>query len=148
MALSLDTAMAIVRAAVAEAAAAQAAVDIAVVDAGGRLIAFNRMEGAEPAGIFGAPGKASLSTAFAAPSGELREATEQPWARGLLGRAWYYRSPQGSPPNKCEDDTLGGGSCGPMRTRLLRAEAPVPGPAWLPLLPKHVAALGGGSGTR
>ncbi len=84
MALSLDTAMAIVRAAVAEAAAAQAAVDIAVVDAGGRLIAFNRMEGAEPAGIFGAPGKASLSTAFAAPSGELREATEQPWARGLL----------------------------------------------------------------
>ena len=34
--------------------------------------------------VHGAPGKASLSTAFAAPSGELREAAVEPWARGLL----------------------------------------------------------------
>lgn len=84
MTLSFDTAMTIVRAAVEEAAAAQAVVDVAVVDAGGRLMAFNRMDGAEPAGAHGASGKASLSTAFAAPSGELREAAAEPWARGLL----------------------------------------------------------------
>ena len=84
MTLSFDTAMTIVRAAVEEAQASQAVVDVAVVDAGGRLIAFNRMDGAEPAGVHGAPGKASLSTAFAAPSDELREAAAEPWARGLL----------------------------------------------------------------
>ena len=84
MTLSFDNARAIVGAAVEEALASQALVDVAVVDAGGRLIAFNRMDGAEPAGALGAPGKASLSTAFAAPSGELREAAQEPWARGLL----------------------------------------------------------------
>ena len=42
------------------------------------------MDGAEPAGIIGAPGKASLSTAFATSSSELREAAHEPWARSLL----------------------------------------------------------------
>ena len=84
MPLSFHAAMTIVCAAVAAADASQEAVDVAVVDAGGRLIAFNRMDGAEPVGAVGAPGKASLSTAFAAPSGELREAAEEPWARALL----------------------------------------------------------------
>ena len=84
MPLTLETATAIVRAGVADAAARQVAVNVAVVDAGGRLIAFNRMQEAEPAGAIGAPGKASLSTAFAASSGEVRDAEEEPWARGLL----------------------------------------------------------------
>ena len=84
MALTLYIATDVVRAGVTKAAAHHLAVNIAVVAAGGRLIAFSRMEAAEPVGTVGAPGKASLSAAFAASSGELRDAAQEPWARGLL----------------------------------------------------------------
>ena len=44
---------------------------VAVCDVGGRLIAFNRMDGAGWASIYGAQGKALASAATGAPSGSL-----------------------------------------------------------------------------
>lgn len=81
MSIDLDTAQRMIRAAHAEAARRSVLVSAAVVDAGGHLIAFGRMDGAEIAGPVLAVDKAytatsnSTSTAelsvLAAPGGEL-----------------------------------------------------------------------------
>lgn len=81
MTVDLETALRMIRAAHAEAARRSVLVSAAVVDAGGHLIAFGRMDGAEIAGPVLAVDKAytatanSISTAelaaLAAPGGEL-----------------------------------------------------------------------------
>jgi uncharacterized protein GlcG (DUF336 family) len=81
MLLSLEMADRLCRTAVANAAAAGALISVAVVDAGGHLVAFRRMDGAEIAGPIIAPDKAftavanRISTAelgrLAQPGGEL-----------------------------------------------------------------------------
>ena len=81
MSIDLHTATAIIAAATAQAGALGALVSVAVVDAGGNLIAFSRMDGAEIAGPSLAVDKAytavsnSISTQelgeLAAPGGEL-----------------------------------------------------------------------------
>jgi uncharacterized protein GlcG (DUF336 family) len=81
MLLSLEMADRLCRTAVASAAAAGALISVAVVDAGGHLVAFRRMDGAEIAGPIIAPDKAftavanRISTAelgrLAQPGGEL-----------------------------------------------------------------------------
>ena len=58
-------------------------ISVAVCDSGGRLIAFNRMDGAIWASVYGSQGKAVASVAFARPSGELAERADQPTPRGL-----------------------------------------------------------------
>jgi uncharacterized protein GlcG (DUF336 family) len=58
-------------------------INVAVCDAGGRLIAFNRMDGAIWAGVYGSQGKAIASAAFGRASGLLQERAEQPTPKGI-----------------------------------------------------------------
>ena len=73
MALTLDEANRIVAGAVAKAQEMNIKISVAVCDAGGRLVAFNRMDSAIWGGVYGSQGKAVASVAFARPSGELQE---------------------------------------------------------------------------
>jgi glc operon protein GlcG len=54
-----------------------------VVDAGGRLIAFQRMDNAIFAGVYGSQGKAIASAAFGRASGEMQPRADQPTPRGI-----------------------------------------------------------------
>ena len=58
-------------------------ISVAVCDAGGRLIAFNRMDGATWASGYGCQGKAVASAAFARDSGELAERAGSPIIQGI-----------------------------------------------------------------
>lgn len=59
-------------------------INVAVCDAGGRLIAFNRMDGAIWGGVYGSQGKAVASAAFGRTSGELQERANTPIISGIL----------------------------------------------------------------
>ena len=83
MALTLAEANRIVEGALAQAAELNIKVSVAVCDAGGRLVALNRMDGAIWAGAYGSQGKAVASAAFGRASGELAERADQP--RGGIG---------------------------------------------------------------
>jgi uncharacterized protein GlcG (DUF336 family) len=84
MALTLAEANSIVEGAVAAATEMGIKINVAVVDAGGRLLAFNRMDGAIWAGSYGSQGKAVASVAFGRSSAELQERSETPIIRGIL----------------------------------------------------------------
>jgi uncharacterized protein GlcG (DUF336 family) len=84
MAISLAEANRIVEGAVSHANEINIKINVAVCDAGGRLIAFNRMDGAIWAGVYGAQGKAVASVAFGRTSGELQERADSPIIRGIL----------------------------------------------------------------
>ncbi len=81
MALTLDEANKIVAGAVAKAQEMNIKISVAVCDAGGRLVAFNRMDSAIWGGVYGSQGKAVASVAFARPSGELQERADTPIIR-------------------------------------------------------------------
>ena len=83
MALSLDEANGIIAGAIAKAEELNIKINVAVCDTGGRLIAFNRMDGAIWAGVYGSQGKAVASAAFGRTSGELQERADQPTPRGI-----------------------------------------------------------------
>ena len=83
MALTLAEAQRIVAGAVAQAEEFNIKVNVAVCDAGGRLIAFGRMDGAIWAGVYGSQGKAVASAGFGRASGELAERADQPTPRGI-----------------------------------------------------------------
>ena len=83
MALTLEEANRIVAGTIAQAQEFNIKVNVAVCDAGGRLIAFNRMDGAIWAGVYGSQGKAVASAGFGRPSGELSERADQPTPRGI-----------------------------------------------------------------
>src|SRR3989442_1253134 len=68
MALTLAEANRIVQAALTKAQEMNIKVSVAVCDAGGRLMAFNRMDGAIWGSIYGSQGKAIASNAAAARS--------------------------------------------------------------------------------
>lgn len=84
MALTLAEANRIVQGAIAKAEELHIKINVAVCDAGGRLIAFNRMDGAIWAGAYGSQGKAVASVAFGRPSGELQERADTPIIRGIM----------------------------------------------------------------
>jgi len=70
-----------------------------VCDAGGRLVAFNRMDGALWAGAYGSQGKAIASAAFARPSGELQERAGTPIIQGIAAAEGGHMIPsQGAVP--------------------------------------------------
>ena len=69
MALTLAEANKIVQVAIGKAEGLNIKISVAVCDSGGRLLAFNRMDGALWAGAYGSQGKAVASAAFGAPSG-------------------------------------------------------------------------------
>jgi uncharacterized protein GlcG (DUF336 family) len=83
MALTLAEANGIVAGTIAKATELGIKVNVAVCDAGGRLIAFNRMDGAIWAGVYGSQGKAVASAAFGRPSGVLAERATQPTPAGI-----------------------------------------------------------------
>ncbi len=83
MALNLAEANRIVEGAIAHAEELNIKVSVAVCDAGGRLVALNRMDGAIWAGAYGCQGKAVASAAFGRASGELAERADQPTPRGI-----------------------------------------------------------------
>jgi len=82
MALTLVEANRIVQEAVNKAREMNIKVSVAVCDAGGRLMAFNRMDGAIWGSVYGSQGKAIASAAFARPSGELAERAGSPIIQG------------------------------------------------------------------
>src|SRR6516164_2648233 len=83
MALTLDEANRIVRGAVAKAQELNIKISAAVCDSGGRLIAFQRMNNAIWASVYGSQGKAVASAAFGRPSGELSERANHPTPAGI-----------------------------------------------------------------
>lgn len=83
MPFTLDDANRITAATIAKAKALNIRINVAVCDAGGHLVAFQRMDGAIWAGAYGSQGKAAASAAFARPSGELTERASHPTLRGI-----------------------------------------------------------------
>lgn len=93
MTLTLAEANRVIAGAIAKADAIGAKMNIAVCDAGGRLLAFQRMDGAMWAGSFGSQGKAIASAAFGRPSGDLTARAEHPTLRGIAmaeGNHMFY----------------------------------------------------------
>ena len=87
MSLSLEEANRIVAGAVAKAQQLNIKISAAVVDAGGRLVAFGRMDNAIWAGVYGSQGKAVASAAFGRTSGEMQARADQPTPRGIAARS-------------------------------------------------------------
>jgi glc operon protein GlcG len=83
MALTLDEANRVIQGAMAKAREFGIKISVAVCDAGGRLVAFQRMDNAIWASAYGSQGKAVASAAFSRPSGELTERAEHPTPRGI-----------------------------------------------------------------
>jgi uncharacterized protein GlcG (DUF336 family) len=74
-------------------------ISVAVCDAGGRLIAFNRMDGAIWASVYGSQGKAIASVAFGRASGELQERAGSPIIQGIAAAEGGHMIPsQGAAP--------------------------------------------------
>ena len=83
MALTLSEANQVVHAAVTKAQEMNIRISVAVCDAGGRLMAFNRMDNAIWAGVYGSQGKAVASVGFGRASGELQERAGSPIIQGI-----------------------------------------------------------------
>jgi len=99
MALTLDEANRIVRAAIAKAEELNIKISVSVCDAGGRVVALNRMDGAIWASAYGCQGKAGASAAFARPSGELQARADNPTVRGIIAAEGGHAIPgQGAVP--------------------------------------------------
>jgi glc operon protein GlcG len=99
MALTLAEATQVMQAAIARARELQIRISVAVCDAGGRLVAFNRMDGAIWGSVYGCQGKAIASAAFARPSGELQERAGTPIIQGIAAAEGGHMIPsQGAVP--------------------------------------------------
>ena len=81
---------------------------IAVVDAGGRLVAFARMDGAIWAGVYGSTGKAIASAAFKRPSGFFQDMADRPIFQGIkAGEGDHMILSQGAVPIMRDGETIG-----------------------------------------
>ena len=99
MALTLAEANRVVQGALDKAREMGIRISVAVCDAGGRLMAFNRMDGAIWASAYGSQGKAIASVGFARPSGELAERADTPIIRGIAAAEGGHMIPsQGAVP--------------------------------------------------
>jgi glc operon protein GlcG len=83
MSLTLEEANRILRGALDKAQELGIRISAAVCDGGGRLVAFQRMDNAIWAGVYGSQGKAIASAAFGRPSGEMTARADQPTPRGI-----------------------------------------------------------------
>ena len=83
MALTLEEANRVIEGALAKARELNIRISVAVCDAGGRLVAFQRMNNAIWASAYGSQGKAVASAAFGRPSGELSERAHHPPPAGI-----------------------------------------------------------------
>ena len=99
MPLSLSEANQVVHAAVTKAQEMNIRISVAVCDAGGRLVAFNRMDCAIWASAYGSQGKAVASVAFGRASGELQERAGSPIIQGIAAAEGGHMIPsQGAVP--------------------------------------------------
>ena len=99
MVLTLEEANRIAQGTVAKAEELNLKINVAVCDAGGRLIAFQRMDNASWAGVYGSQGKAIASAAFGRPSGDLTERADHPTFRGIVaGEGGHMIMGQGAVP--------------------------------------------------
>ena len=99
MSLTLDEANRIVKAAIDKAREMNIKISVAVCDAGGRLMAFNRMDGAIWASVYGSQGKAVASVGFGRASGELAERAGSPIIQGIAAAEGGHMIPsQGAVP--------------------------------------------------
>ena len=97
MAITLAEANRMVQAAIAKAEEFNIRISVAVCDSGGRLVAFNRMDGAIWASSLGAPGKAIAAAAFGRPSGDIN--ADSPTPRGIVSAEGGHMIPgQGAVP--------------------------------------------------
>lgn len=83
MSLTLQDANRVIAAAIAKAEALNIRISVAVCDAGGRLVAFQRMDNAIWASTYGSQGKAIASAGFGRPSGDLTARADHPTPRGI-----------------------------------------------------------------
>ena len=99
MALTLAEANQVVQAAIEKAREMNIRVSVAVCDAGGRLMAFNRMDNAIWGSVYGSQGKAIASVAFGRASGELTERAGTPIIQGIAAAEGGHMIPsQGAVP--------------------------------------------------
>ncbi len=87
MSLSLDEANAIVAGALKRAAEMEIKLSVAVIDVGGNLIAFNRMDGAPPSTAMVAQGKAKTAATFGRTSGEVQQRADSAPTRTVMANA-------------------------------------------------------------
>ncbi len=87
MSITLEEANRVLRGAIAKAEQLNIKVTAAVCDAGGRLVALQRMDGAIWASVYGSQGKAVASAAFGRPSGEMQARADAPTPRGIAARS-------------------------------------------------------------
>jgi glc operon protein GlcG len=83
MSLTLEEANRIIAGAIDKARQLNIRISAAVVDAGGRLVALQRMDNAIWASAYGSQGKAVASAAFGRASGEMQARADQPTPRGI-----------------------------------------------------------------
>jgi glc operon protein GlcG len=99
MSLTLAEANQVVQGALDKAKEMGIRISVAVCDAGGRLMAFNRMDGAIWASVYGCQGKAIASVAFGRASGELQERAGSPIVQGIAAAEGGHMIPsQGAVP--------------------------------------------------
>ena len=111
MALTLTEANRIAAAAIAKAQALNIKVSVAVCDAGGRPLAFQRMDGAHWASAYGSQGKAVASAAFGRNSGDLSARADQPTPRGIAAaEGGHMIMGQGAVPIRRNGELVG--ACG------------------------------------
>jgi glc operon protein GlcG len=111
MSLTLADANRVVQAAIERARDMNIRISVAVCDGGGRLMAFNRMDGAIWASVYGCQGKAIASVAFGRASGELAERAGSPIVQGIAAAEGGHMIPsQGAVP--IMRDGVAIGACG------------------------------------
>jgi uncharacterized protein GlcG (DUF336 family) len=113
MSITLDEANRALDAAIAKATEQGTKMNIAVVDAGGRLVAFKRMDGAIWAGVYGSQGKAVASAAFGRDSGVMQERAGSPIIQGIMMAEGGHMIPsQGAVPITRNGMVIGAIGCG------------------------------------
>lgn len=113
MSITLDEANRALDAAIAKATEQGTKMNIAVVDAGGRLVAFKRMDGAIWAGVYGSQGKAVASAAFGRDSGVMQERAGSPIIQGIMMAEGGHMIPsQGAVPITRNGVVIGAIGCG------------------------------------
>ena len=113
MSITLDEANRALDAAMAKATEQGTKMNIAVVDAGGRLVAFKRMDGAIWAGVYGSQGKAVASAAFGRNSGVMQERAGSPIIQGIMVAEGGHMIPsQGAVPITRNGVVIGAIGCG------------------------------------
>ena len=111
MALTLAEANQVVQGAVEKAREMNIRISVAVCDAGGRLVAFNRMDGAIWASVYGSQGKAIAAVAFGRDSGLLAERAGSPIIQGIAAAEGGHMIPsQGAVPIIRNGEVVG--ACG------------------------------------